>query len=252
MRLMLLCPLFLWPTLAYAADLSKIDRSIKKEPVYKGKPRYCLLVFGPEAKTRIWLVLDGYALFVDRNGNGDLREEGERVEEKQENKYGMTFQAVTVGDGRLTHTVQAGFGPLTARADDLQDWPEYKNLLRRDPRPTSYWVLAEVAMPGRDGRIKQEADPFDAQGILQFADRPQEAPIIHFGGSWVLSTVGRPMLTINQKADLQIGFGTQGLGPGTFTYTSFEELVPKDVFPVAEITFPRDDSPRRYELKMRC
>jgi hypothetical protein len=60
MRSLLLCLLFLTPSLALAADLSKIDRTIKKEPKYKGKPKYCLLVFGPEAKTRIWLVLDGY------------------------------------------------------------------------------------------------------------------------------------------------------------------------------------------------
>ena len=37
-----------------AVDLTKIDRAIAKEPVYKSKsPRYCLLVFGPEAKTRV-------------------------------------------------------------------------------------------------------------------------------------------------------------------------------------------------------
>ncbi len=42
-----------------ASDLNKIERSILKEPVYKAKPRYCLLVFGPEARARVWLVLDG-------------------------------------------------------------------------------------------------------------------------------------------------------------------------------------------------
>jgi hypothetical protein len=31
-----------------AADLSKIDRTIRKEPVYRNKGQgYCLLVFGP-------------------------------------------------------------------------------------------------------------------------------------------------------------------------------------------------------------
>src|SRR5262245_4416296 len=62
-----------------ATDLSKIDRTIAKEPVYKSKPSYCMLVFGAEAKTRVWLVLDGDVLYVDRNGNGDLTEAGERV-----------------------------------------------------------------------------------------------------------------------------------------------------------------------------
>src|SRR5215470_2192313 len=63
---------------ATAADLTKIDRTIAKEPVYQNKPKYCLLVFGPEAKTCVWLVLDGNVLYVDRNGNGDLLEKGKR------------------------------------------------------------------------------------------------------------------------------------------------------------------------------
>jgi hypothetical protein len=64
---------------ATAIDLTKIDRTITKEPAYKAKPEYCLLVFGPEAKFRAWLVIDGDTLYVDRNGNGDLTEPGEKV-----------------------------------------------------------------------------------------------------------------------------------------------------------------------------
>ena len=61
---------------AQAADLAKIERTIAKEPRYLGKPTYCLLVFGPEAKFRNWLVVDGDVLYVNRNGNGDLTEPG--------------------------------------------------------------------------------------------------------------------------------------------------------------------------------
>jgi hypothetical protein len=51
-----------------AADLTKVDRTIIKEPTYEGKPKYCLLVFGAEAKARVWLALDGDTLYVDRDG----------------------------------------------------------------------------------------------------------------------------------------------------------------------------------------
>src|SRR5262245_26057979 len=62
-----------------APDLTRIDRRIAKEPAYRSKePRYCLPVFGPEAKTRVWLVFDGDTLYADVNGNGDLTEAGER------------------------------------------------------------------------------------------------------------------------------------------------------------------------------
>ena len=65
---------------ALAADLTKIDRTIAKEPTYQSKtPKYGLLVFGPEAKSRVWVVLDGDFLYVDRNCNGDLTEKGERL-----------------------------------------------------------------------------------------------------------------------------------------------------------------------------
>jgi hypothetical protein len=49
---------------AHAPDLSRIDCTIKKEPAYQGKPKYCLLVLGPEARARVWLVLDD-VLYVD-------------------------------------------------------------------------------------------------------------------------------------------------------------------------------------------
>src|SRR4029077_6354211 len=76
---------------ALAVDSATIDRTVHKEPVYQSKsPKYCLLVFGPNAETRIWLVTDlvaepweangaKNALYVDRNGNGDLTEPGKRV-----------------------------------------------------------------------------------------------------------------------------------------------------------------------------
>jgi hypothetical protein len=82
-KLSFICALFLAniaAVTAAAADLTKIDRTIAKEPVYQNQPKYCLLVFGPDAKTRVWLVIDGDVLYVDRNGNGDLTEQGERLE----------------------------------------------------------------------------------------------------------------------------------------------------------------------------
>ncbi len=77
--LLTLAAIALLSTPADAVDLRKIDRSIRREPVYQSKdPRYCLLAFGPEANVHVWLVIDGDALYVDRNGNGDLTDAGER------------------------------------------------------------------------------------------------------------------------------------------------------------------------------
>src|SRR6516162_9673546 len=91
--------------LAQAADLAKIERKIAKEPAYQTKtPKYCLLVFGLAAKTRVWLVQDGDTLYVDRNGNGDLTEDGKRVTLKQQNDSYRAFDAGDLTLDGLTHT----------------------------------------------------------------------------------------------------------------------------------------------------
>ena len=54
-----------------AADLPKIDQTIRKEPSYQGSQ---ILPPGLRAGSQecVWLVVDGDVLYVDCNGNGDL------------------------------------------------------------------------------------------------------------------------------------------------------------------------------------
>ena len=92
----------------WAADLAKVDRSIARLPQFKtATPEYCLLVFGPEADARVWLVRDGDVLYVDRNGNGDLTEPDERVEADQNTSHPdedqFVFKCGSIVDGRLEH-----------------------------------------------------------------------------------------------------------------------------------------------------
>ena len=93
------------------ADIGNVERTLRKEPVYKTKsPKYGLLVFGPEAVDRVWLVVDGDTLYVDRNGNGDLTEPGEKVAAKADKsgdpaESGYAFEA---GDLRVGGKVHKG------------------------------------------------------------------------------------------------------------------------------------------------
>src|SRR5260370_42667936 len=91
--------------LAQGAELAKVDRKIAKEPAYQTKsPKYCLLVFGLEAKDRAWLVQDGDTLYVDRNGNGDLTEAGKSCKIMAPNENSRSFDAGEIQINGLTHT----------------------------------------------------------------------------------------------------------------------------------------------------
>jgi hypothetical protein len=56
--------------------LDGVEKNIGKEPKYVSSPRYALLVFGAKADSQVWIVEDGKLLYVDRNGNGDLTDDG--------------------------------------------------------------------------------------------------------------------------------------------------------------------------------
>jgi len=110
---------------------------------------------------------------------------------------------------------------------------------------------------GIGGRVEQGTTVRDLQGPLQFADRPQDAPVVHLGGPLQIGLLELPKLLIGRKKEVTVVVGTPGLGAGTTAVVGFEELIPKGVYPAVDVVFPseREGSvPYRelYELKERC
>jgi hypothetical protein len=273
--------LLLWAASAGATDLTKVDRTIRKEPVYQTKPKYCLLVFGPEAKYRVWLVLDGDRLYVDKNGNGDLTEEGECIHcsafAPSRHPAHEADRSIRVGDltiGGLTHTeleisqtqyrrkvdTSNGTGATTpedwqAYLDsiwrELPDGRDYFISLHLDPR--CYGVFGEV----KTSAIRHFAWIDGRGGHLAFADRPQDAPIIHFGGPLTLrADLFEKLRRGKEPAKTTVYLGTPGLGQGAFVTMGYD-LVPSNVYPVVGVQFPalahgQPPVTRKYVLKERC
>ena len=110
---------------------SKIERKITKEPVYRKTPKYCLVVFGAEAKTRIWLVVDGDTLYADLNGNGDLTEKAEKLKEgKDLNGHSWQIGDIIEGKKKFKHTkfTVYNFNDYEFRIDVEAAYEEIPNL----------------------------------------------------------------------------------------------------------------------------
>lgn len=245
-----------------AADLTTVERRIAKEPSYTSPPRYCLLVFGPEAGTRVWLVQDGPVLYVDRNANGDVTEAGERVAatpgpstNAEEGVY--LFEAGDIEDGKFRHK---NLLVQVSKLDSTDD--AAKQHLAEHPDARAYWIRSDVELPGWKGagvggRVEQVVSQGDAQGYLRFADRPEESPIIHFGGPWQIVLSGQHRFTVDRETDVYLALGTAGLGSGTTSYFAYQGVVPPDVYPTVEIAYAArvaGEAPVKelYELKGRC
>jgi hypothetical protein len=199
---------------APAVDLAKVDRGIAQEPAYRFQPRYCLLVFGPRAEFRVWLVRDGDTLYIDRNGNGDLTAPGARLAgEKRPDGIKWRVGDVRERDAKTAHK-------------DLLVW------FRRG----SYTVHLRTA----DG-FRQEAG--NEMGRLHFAARPQDAPIVHLAGplTFLLAKNRERRLEVvpGEEAHFIALIGTPGLGDGASAYGYSDDFNKPGAFKmIVEAEFP--------------
>jgi hypothetical protein len=267
---------------AGAADLSKVDRTITKEPAYRSKPKYCLLVFGPQARHRLWLVIDGDVLYVDRKGNADLTAAGSPIKagawttsQSPAIARERSFEVGDVTVGGLTHArllvSQAEHrrkAKVSANADpgDLppEQWQQYLSSVWRqvpDGLTCTVSISLDPRCYGRFGgaravRPVRHLASIDHTGLLAFAARPANAPVIHFGGPLTLDLrFGARLQRGNKPGEVRVSLGTRGLGPGTFA-VMWHDLVPEDIGPVVEVCFPKGESgqaavTRKYALE-RC
>src|SRR6266404_1299506 len=166
-----------------AADLSALPRTIANEPAYKTKPKYCLVVFGPEARKKMWFVLDGDVLYVDKNRNGDLTEKGEALScieqplpRTSDPAYPLqACRFFSVGDiaaGGQTYTqVEIVHTMLKKEFEAKTDFgKEMARLLKQNPGLTRLGVQAM-----RNGKVR-------IQAVAYATDSPEQAPIVHLDG----------------------------------------------------------------------
>lgn len=250
------------PALASAADLTKLDRRIAKEPAYQTKaPAYCLAVFGPDAAYHAWIVRDGDVLYVDKNGNGDLTEASERI--ASDKGDGGAFFAGTLRIGGREHrNFVVRSSRLADYGDDVKSHPVAKAALAKNKDAELMSVSVEADAPAlkarsEGGRVAFMAR-YDANGPLLFAPTPAAAPVIHFGGPLTVACESaKPSLYVNIVHDLMLLVGTPGVGAGTFAMLAYDKVIPREAVVVVEAEFPSKksgDPPVRetFELKERC
>ena len=219
-----------------AADLTKIDRTIAKEPAYQTKaPKYCLLVFGPEAKLRAWLVLDGNVLYVDRNGDGDLTGAAKRVELNAMRNV-FPVGALNIGDGKNQYAIGL------VRVKDKGRVEIYLNRkadLAQRKKNDATTLMEMAGLTDISFRSWMNRDHIEEHDF-RFADRAQDAPIVHFDGPLTLKPIDgkQEFVRGNTPTRFPVMVGTPGLGKGTFTQLLF---LPADPDGVAEIVFPHRD-----------
>jgi hypothetical protein len=194
-------------------------------------------VFGPKAASRVWLVIDGDVLYIDRNGNGDLTEPGECIR---------------------CSNVQ-GVGP------DARRWFDVGDIAPPGGKKYPRLVVLHQTLP-QQGKAdihycRVWVETLCCQHAAAYlARRRSEAPILHFGGPLTMLPTGTDIFVRGQECEVGARVGSAGLGTslhddiGVITtlfcqpFLSQKDIppispksIPGDVHPVAEIEFPNKD-----------
>jgi hypothetical protein len=225
---------------ARGVDYAKIDRRLAKEPTYASKsPKFALLLFGPEAKLRVWVALDGDVVYLDRNGDGDLTAEGERFAKVSDCKD----IDIADPDGKTRYVIT-----------NIGVYPD-------GDRPRAH-LMVNVDIKGPVA-YRQYCD-------AELRESPSKAAVAHFHGpltagprtiNWKLP----PQLALttgNDPTDLNACVGTMDAEHGCWVVVRSHHEADKSAFaegicPVVDIEFPAQTPggqavKKRYALDKFC
>jgi len=186
------------------ADYSWVSRNLKAEPTYASKKvKYAIWVLGNEKKSVMTIVWDeskgtgtGYdTLYVDKNFNGDLTEDGERIssiEIKTKRRKGTVYEIGTIKSGADTFY----FKWHMTKENNIA-W--YSSMTANIKIKTNNITYKAGILPGN---IK-----------LNFSHNIKTAPVYRFGGEAipvVLYKENRKKPTIKLYAGSNLGTWTAG------------------------------------------
>jgi len=226
---------FAHPALAVEDAVAEIDRTIRKEPHYQSTPKYCLLTFGDSGMIKVWTVEDGKRLFIDKNANGDLTDDGppimpSKLERLDEKRWSFRYSL-----GAFTPAIRTRHTGFV-----LRRW-------NYNATEDSYGLSLSV-----DDRMPMYAGWF---GTFWSA-KPENAPVIHFGGPFTPKILRRKQFTLGEWGQrLSLCFVNPGSGEGATSLLSIDAL-PPDVVPELVIEWPTASgaAPLRttHKLSKRC
>jgi hypothetical protein len=189
------------------------------------------------------MVLDGERLYVDKNCNGDLTDDGPPAELPEKNTDPASFAKIDVSPD----------GGKTVYPFDVTLWgrPSFRQGADAEREPFNQSV--HVTFP--DGRW------FGAWGDhlkpLMFAASRQDAPVLHFGGPLRMGfEIRKPLERVAGGFKLSACVGTPGSCPGAWVHLMYK-TIPKDVHPSVVMEFPPEKAGGRpvrveFSLRERC
>ena len=201
-------------------ELAKIEREIIEEPKYDtNEPLYALLVIGPQRNLQVWMVMDGFTLYADKNRDGKIDANSEKFEVARDNTSPTAFEKFTVSDGTVEYKVEVG----------LWDW---------DFGKAEYADASQsISVDSPDGmRFIAWGDHHCA---LKFQPSIKNAPVVYIGGPLQMGFEVRTPFdrAKDETYEISAAVGTFGVGEGSFSNLIYS-CIPESLEPRVTVSIP--------------
>lgn len=239
------------------------EHALIKTPHFKTKePLYGRLALGSEGQTKIWVILDGQSLYVDRNGNGDLTEADELLDTPVINAN-MDWKMISKG----YHFADSKHSALEQSERSSRDVPLLKSTSKYRRFGLDFFEGKKNVTASKAEELKELQNwkehfegyvtvtlTTDGQvtqaGNARFAPLASDAPIVRFDGPLQFQLF-QPALTFTTGTStrLAIQIATRGIGGNALTRIVTSSL-PKQLNPIAEIEYPTGESGSAIKAKI--
>lgn len=214
---------------------TSVNTATLKEPAYQSTPKYSLITFGTNSDVRVWMVEDGKRLYVDRNANGDLTDDGGPIEPSK---------VRDLGDGRWDFEYQL---PAITPANGARHTDFVLRRWNYNDPADEYGLSLSV-----DGQMPMYAGWF---GTFWSTNREQ-TPVIHFGGPFTPTILRRDAFTLGETHErMSVGFFHRATDSGAESRLSIDAL-PRIVVPNLTIEWPAASGHAplltAHQLTQRC
>lgn len=231
--------------------LRQVSMSLMTEPTYFGTPRYTLVVIGKDLAKQHWIAIDDKNAYVDKNGNGDLTDEGEAIP--------IDKTPVDSGPNHEFRMQNFRIGMVAGHKLNLWVWRENSDFKpdRLENALLTEWRKERVKHGLVCATIYRNLEAHAQQMPIVFSPKKEHSQITQIDGDLTCDIVLNEMTLLRDSDNrLNVHVGTLGVrAKNSRFFPSFARLslteIPDKIAPIATLKFDNEnDKENKIEIEL--
>ena len=210
------------------------NQQLAHEPDYRSTPRYALLAFGAKGESKVWLVEDGQSLYLDRNQNTDLTDDGPPLPGKVQDSGSVSYDldVIALADGSR----HSKFHLSRWKSGEKDDTYSLSVMVNERVPMYAGWLGTFWSASPQAAVVVRLGSPLRLR-LMTYNEFTAPASSKNLDARWFRGFPLEPFKPNRDVRRLAVAFVEPGSGDGAESRLGIE-AIRSDVIPVIEIDWP--------------